>query len=110
MNGDQKPVFWLSGRVKSPPFSDKARAETGRLLRRVQRGESIGMPASRPMPGVAPRCHELRVRDVRHDWRVVYRIDDDAILVVAVFPKTTPRTPKMVVSAVRSRLDSYDQG
>jgi phage-related protein len=41
------------------------------------------------MPVVGPRCHELRIQDERASWRVVYRIDPDAVVVVAVFAKKT---------------------
>jgi phage-related protein len=49
--------------------------EVGVLLRRLQRGESLGMPHSRPMPSVGRRCHELRIVDEAVIWRVMYRID-----------------------------------
>lgn len=109
MNGDRKPLFWLSGEIKTPPFSESARFEAGRLLGRVQDGESIGMPLSRAMPGIGARCHELRIRDESHNWRIIYRIDDDAVLILAVFAKTTAKTPKQVIDACKARLKSYDQ-
>jgi len=34
----EKPLVWLHGEVKTPPFSKKARLEAGFLLRRLQRG------------------------------------------------------------------------
>jgi hypothetical protein len=58
-----KPLVWLRGEIKSPPFSAAARVEAGMLLRRVQGGESLGMPHARPMPTIGARCYELRVRD-----------------------------------------------
>jgi phage-related protein len=109
MNGDRKPLFWLSGEIKSPPFSDSARAQAGGLLGLVQDGDSIGMPLSRPMPTIGTRCHELRVRDENHNWRVMYRIDSDAVLVIAVFAKTTPKTPRPIINACKARLRAYDQ-
>lgn len=75
-----KPLVWLRGRIVTPPFSAEARAEAGGLLRRLQDGESIGMPHSRPMPSIGPRCHELRVRDEGANWRIVYRLDPTVIL------------------------------
>jgi hypothetical protein len=33
------------------------------LLRRLQKGENIGLPHSRPMLDIGSRCHELRIRD-----------------------------------------------
>ena len=50
MTHADKPLVWLHGKVKTPPFSAEARIEAGTLLRRLQRGERLGMPASRSMP------------------------------------------------------------
>jgi len=58
-----KPLVWLQAEVKTPPFSHAARIEAGTLLRRLQNGEQLEMPISRPMPDVGTRCHELRVDD-----------------------------------------------
>ncbi|MEZ4455875.1 MAG: type II toxin-antitoxin system RelE/ParE family toxin [Gemmatimonadales bacterium] len=103
-----KPLVWLHGEVKTPPFSAAARVEAGVLLRRLQRGEKIGLPHSRPMPTVGPRCHELRLIDVGAAWRVVYRLDPDAVVIAAVFSKKTATTPKTVLDACRRRLRAYD--
>jgi phage-related protein len=103
-----KPLIWLHGEVKSPPFTQAGRLEAGFLLRRLQRGDSIGMPASRPMPSIGARCHELRINDASGNWRLVYRIDSDAIVIVEVFSKKTQATPKAVVDVCRRRLKEYD--
>jgi hypothetical protein len=63
MSSDSKPLVWLHGEVKSPPFSKNARLEAGFLLRRLQAGEKLGLPFSRPMPTIGNRCHELRIND-----------------------------------------------
>jgi hypothetical protein len=47
-----KPLVWLHGEIKTPPFSALARIEAGVLLRRLQRGETLRMPQSRPMPSI----------------------------------------------------------
>jgi hypothetical protein len=54
--------------------------EAGVLLRRLQRGEKLSLPHSRPMPVVGPRCHEPGVQDQDKSWRIVYRIDANAIV------------------------------
>jgi phage-related protein len=41
-------------------------------------------------------------------WRVVYRIDDDAIVIAEVFKKKTQATPKGVIEACQRRLRGYD--
>jgi phage-related protein len=109
MNGARKPLVWLHGEIKTPPFSAEGRVEAGTLFRRLQEGESLGMPHSRPMPGIGPRCHELRVRDERANWRIIYRLDQDAIVIAEVFTKTTRQTPKHVINACRRRLGLYDE-
>lgn len=78
-------------------------------LRKLQRGELIGMPHSRPMPGIGARCHELRVKDKEKDWRIVYRLDPDAIPIVEVFLKTTRQTPTHIIAACRKRFGAYDE-
>jgi phage-related protein len=103
-----KPLVWLSGEVKTPPFSAAARLEAGLLLRRLQRGDLIAMPLSRPMPSIGPRCHELRIQDARVAWRIVYRLDADAILILAVFRKSTRATPQSVVATCKRRWKQYD--
>ena len=67
------------------------------------------MPASRPMPSIGPRVHELRIRDAGHNWRMIYRIDADRILIVEVFAKTTRATPSTVMEACRARLNRFDR-
>lgn len=109
MERGDKPLAWLKGEVKTPPFSPEARIEAGFLLRRVQRGETLPLPHSRPMPVIGPRCHELRVRDRGHQWRLIYRTDPDAVLVLEVFSKKTGQTPGQVIDACRDRLRRYDR-
>ena len=109
MPNGRRPLAWLKGEIKSPPFSAEARVRAGFLLRRVQEGETLGMPESRPMPSIGPRCHELRVRDRDHYWRVVYRVDPDAIVIVDVFAKKTGKTPVPVIASCKARLREYDR-
>ena len=106
---DDKPLVWLRGDVKTPPFSVEGRVEAGVLLRRLQKGELLSLPQSRPMPVVGPRCHELRINDKTKSWRIMYRIDDDAIVIVDVFEKRTQSTPSQVIQQCKQRLSAYDQ-
>lgn len=64
---ESKVVVWLRGEVKTPPFSASARIEAGLLLRRLQEGETLLMPVSRPMPSIGAHCHELRIDDSETD-------------------------------------------
>ena len=109
MGSADKPLVWLRGEIKTPPFSAAARVEAGVLLRRLQRGEKLALPHSRPMPSVGPHCHELRIPDAVATWRIVYRIDADAIVLAEVFSKKTRQTPQFVIDNCRRRLRAYDE-
>ena len=81
-DGMRRPLVWLSGSVKSPPFSASARVEAGILLRRLQRGDRLGMPHVRVMPALGARCGELRIPDASVTWRILFRLDGDAVVIV----------------------------
>jgi len=104
-----KPLLWLAGEVKTPPFSAEARKEAGFLLRLLQMGQRLSLPASRPMPAIGQRCHELRVRDVDHEWRIMLCVEPDAIVILEVFGKKTAKTPRPVIEACKRRLRRYRQ-
>jgi phage-related protein len=91
-----KPLRWMLGTLQTPPVGRQARIEAGVLLRRLQRGESVEMPESRPMPEIGRSVHELRVddRETRKSWRIVYRVDRDAVLGVHRLEKQTQATPR----------------
>jgi phage-related protein len=77
--------------------------------RKLQRGERLDLPHSRPIPGVGPRCHELRIRDADVTWRFIYRADPDAFVICDVFARKTRATPRAVVEAAQRRLNAYDR-
>jgi phage-related protein len=104
-----KPLVWLRGEVKTPPFSKAARVEAGLLLRRLQMGETLSLPQSRPMPAIGRRCHELRITDEGHNWRIVFRADSDAIVIGEVFDKKTRATPPAVIDRCKERFRRYDE-
>lgn len=109
MSPRDKPLVWLSGEVKTPPFSSEARVEAGFLLRQLQAGALLAMPRSRPMPAIGPRCHELRIQDRDKTWRIIYRVDRDAIIIADVFAKKSQATPKLVIETSRRRLRQFDE-
>jgi len=104
----QKPIVWLHGEVKSPPFSTEARIEAGFLLRQLQQGVRLAKPHSKPMPSICPKCHELVIVDRSKSWRIIYRLDDDAVIILEVFEKKTQKTPKQVIDVCKRRLIQYD--
>ncbi len=102
-------MVWLHGEIKTPPFPKEARLEAGYLLRRLQAGHKLSLPNSRPLPVIGTRCHELRIQDAPTSWRIVYRTDSDAVVILDVFKKTTPRTPTQVLARCQRRLRNYDE-
>lgn len=105
----EKYLVWLSCEVKTPPFTPEGRQEAGMLLRSLQNGVQLSMPQSEPLPIVGPRCGALRVRDADHSWRIMYRVDSDAILILEVYCKKTPKIPNEVIDRCQRRLRQYDE-
>ncbi|RLS54387.1 MAG: type II toxin-antitoxin system RelE/ParE family toxin [Planctomycetota bacterium] len=105
----RKPLVWLSGEIKTPPFTTEGRMEAGMLLRFLQEGENLSMPQAEPLADLGPRCGALRVRDGNHNWRIMYRIDPDAILILEVYAKKTPKIPDEVFERCTQRIKRYDQ-
>ena len=108
MAQNDKPLVWMHAEVKSPPFSIEARLKAGFLLRKLQKGQMLDMPHSRPMPVIGERCHELRIVDVDSTWRIIYRVDPDAVVIVDVFSKKSRTTPQSMIIRSKKRLREYD--
>ena len=109
MSPRDKPLVWLRGEIKTPPFGSDARIEAGFLLRRLQHGESLRLPQSRPMPGIGVGCHELRIVDAKVNWRIMYHIASDAVVILDVFKKQTEATPDAVIAACQRRLREFQR-
>jgi len=41
-------------------------------------------------------------------WRIIYRLDADAVVILEVFAKMTAQTPQEIIAACRARLREYD--
>jgi phage-related protein len=104
---DERPIVWLHGEIKTPPFSAAARREAGDLLGELQCGRSVEFPRARPMPSIGPGCLELRINDEGHHWRIAVCLTTDAVVILEVFPKKTRRTPMSVISNCKRRLAAY---
>jgi len=108
MSLGDKPLVWLHGEISAPPFLKAARVEAGYLLRMLQKGEMLAMPHSRPMYVIGARCHELRIIDETVTWRIIYRMDPDAIVLLEVFEKKTKETPRRVINVCKERIRKYE--
>lgn len=103
----RKPLALIAEQIKTPPFSEEARIEAGTFLSQIQDGESLPMPYNRPMSDIGPGCHELRIKDKGGEWRILYQITDHEILVVRIFKKKTPKTPKQEIELAKKRIAAH---
>jgi phage-related protein len=56
---------------------------------------------------VIPASH-LAARSEKAIWRIIYRNDADAIIIVDVFKKKTAATPRATTEICQRRLWEYD--
>jgi len=82
--------------------------EAGELLRALQEGQVLSMPHAEALPSVGARCGALRVRDAGQNWRIMYRIDKDAVVILEVYGKKTRKIPDEVIDRCKDRLKKYD--
>jgi phage-related protein len=61
------------------------------------------------MPTVGGQCHELRIDDGDHAWRIIYHVAPDAVVILEVFGKTTAATPQRTIETCRTRLAAFLQ-
>jgi Phage derived protein Gp49-like (DUF891) len=59
-------------------------------------------------PPSARLIHQHPHSEAGTSWRIIYRIDPDAIVILEVFAKTTRRTPQRVIEICKGRLKQYD--
>ncbi len=84
----------------------QVKQELGVLLRRLQQGEILGMPQSRPLKTVHKNAFELRLRDESGIFRVIYvLVIKNKILIPHAFKKKTPKTPTKEINLSKKRLE-----
>jgi hypothetical protein len=100
MGGEISRSYGHTDRSRHRRFQPENAFQAGYLPWRLQRGERLSMPESRPKVSVhaATSCAPTN-----------YRIDPDSAVVLEVLKKKTPATPKSVVDVCRRRLTDYDQ-
>ncbi len=81
------------------------RRHLGEALLDLQKGVNLGMPLSRPMTGIAPGVHELRIRGEGVTVRIFYYVrKEDAIIVFHAFQKKSQKIPSREINLARRRL------
>jgi len=98
-------IFHPKARDVIRRFPKEVRNRLGRGLFRLQTGEPIAMPNSRPMPAVAVGVSELRIKAEDGTFRAFYyTASSRGVLVFHAFVKKTQRTPPLELDLARKRL------
>lgn len=109
MSPTDKPVVWLCDKPESPPLSSSAQDEAGWLIRQLQQGET-NLPESKKVKTTS--FFRIRFEDDEKNtsWRIYYRVDEDAVIVIDICAKNTQQIPKHVMARLIKRLKAYDEG
>lgn len=99
-----KPIAFVGSALDElRGFPLGARREAGYQLHRVQRG--LDPDDWKPMTSIGPGVREIRVRDERGAFRVIYIATlEDAVHVLHAFHKKTQRTARHDLNLAASRL------
>jgi phage-related protein len=49
-----------------------------------------------------------KIQDENRTWRIMYRVDTDAVVITEVFAKTSQATPVTAIKNSQRRLRAYD--
>jgi len=98
-------IFHPKARHDISAFPDEVKRELGKAIFDLQKGSSLGMPLSRPMPSVALGVEELRVQDASGIYRTFYyKKSKQGILILHAFVKKAQKTPQHEIDIARKRL------
>ena len=59
------------------------------------------------MPSLGTGCYELRIVDDRRNWRIIYHLAEEAIVILHVFEKKSRKTPSRIIDICRRRLRAF---
>jgi len=83
----------------------ETKREIGALLMLIQSGEMLGEPQSKPMKSIHKNAYELRIKDRKGNYRVIYILSlEDEILIPHAFTKKTQKTANKEVNLSIKRL------
>ncbi len=86
-------------------FPEEIREDLADALARLDAGQSLTMPLSRPMPTIRHGVHELRLKDRSGAYRVIYAlIEQGMVYGLHAFKKTTRKTPLRHIALASRRL------
>lgn len=86
-------------------FPEDVRADLADALARLDAGDKLSMPLSRPMPSVGKGVHELRLKDSSGIYRVIYVfVGGGEIWLLHGFKKKSQQTPSLNIEVAQKRL------
>lgn len=102
-------VFHPAARKVIREFPLVVRKELGEAIGKLQVGELLSMPLSRPMPSVGVGVSELRIKDEAGEWRAFYIVKAvEAVYVFHAFSKKTRETPPREIALGQKRLKDWE--
>jgi phage-related protein len=104
----RRPVVWIAD-INTAGLGKDGRRETAGLIDDLQEGILLRLPHSRPMPSIGERCHELRIRELGHRWRILYHLGYGEIVILSMFDKKQRKTPKREIQLAKRRLRLYQR-
>ncbi len=101
-----KTIIWnLKAREFVRGLDVETKKEIGALLMLLQNGEILQQPQSKPMKMIHSGAYELRIKDARGIYRVIYVLAiKDKILIPHAFTKKTQKTSKKDIEVSIQRL------
>jgi phage-related protein len=101
-----KKIIWnLRAREFVRALDVKTKVEIGSLLMLLQLGENLSEPQSKPIKSIHMKAHELRVKDRRGIYRVIYVLaTEDSIFIPHAFTKKTQKTLQREIELSIKRL------
>jgi len=86
-------------------FPEDVRGDLADAIARLELGQVLSMPLSRPMPGIGRGVHELRFRHRSGVYRVIYFLAGAGVVhLLHSFVKKSPQTPQQNIETAKHRL------
>lgn len=101
-----KKIEWNSkAREFVKALDTETKKEIGSLLLMLQNGEILQQPQSKPMKVIHSAAYELRIKDSKGAYRVIYVLAiQGKILIPHAFTKKTQKTPQKEIELSIKRL------
>jgi len=107
-----EPVQRGRGQTGEPTAAERVTANVRRLERLARFRLAVRLPDGRwrvPTDLVAQLEAREKTHPQKKEWRIVYYVGRDAIVILEVFAKTTRATPRSVIDNCTHRLARYQK-